>query len=348
MLIVCPSCASSYVLDDARIGPAGRRVRCASCRETFFVAPADAEAAAFLPDQPAPQEAEAVHDVAYVDVAGEVPPEMGSPPPEADSLWNEPAQAEDDPAEAEAPVQDAVAEADAALDEALEAQWREEEAAGPKGAIAEHWPDKPAVPRDLAAEPAETGPAAAMQPGRAGRKGRKQGTVTGRRQNKLGAAAVLALCFLPALAGLFLGRAQVVRLLPETAALYAVIGLPVNLRGLEFERVRGELVREGNARLLVVEGEIVNPGETSLAVPPIALGVLGEGATPLYRWTTEPERATLAGGERVRFRARLVSPPQEGRQVLVRFAGPQDAGLAPARAGAEDARLSGADMPPRN
>jgi predicted Zn finger-like uncharacterized protein len=37
MLIVCPSCASEYMIDPARIGTDGRTVRCASCRETFFV-----------------------------------------------------------------------------------------------------------------------------------------------------------------------------------------------------------------------------------------------------------------------------------------------------------------------
>lgn len=38
MLIVCPSCASEYLIDPAQIGADGRAVRCASCRATFFVA----------------------------------------------------------------------------------------------------------------------------------------------------------------------------------------------------------------------------------------------------------------------------------------------------------------------
>lgn len=38
MLITCPSCADSYDLPSDRIGPAGRKVRCASCRESWFVA----------------------------------------------------------------------------------------------------------------------------------------------------------------------------------------------------------------------------------------------------------------------------------------------------------------------
>jgi predicted Zn finger-like uncharacterized protein len=39
MLIVCPSCASEYDIDAAKLGPAGRTVRCASCRTKFHVAP---------------------------------------------------------------------------------------------------------------------------------------------------------------------------------------------------------------------------------------------------------------------------------------------------------------------
>src|SRR5215212_4320397 len=39
MLIVCPSCASEYIIDPARLGAEGRTVRCAGCKETWFVAP---------------------------------------------------------------------------------------------------------------------------------------------------------------------------------------------------------------------------------------------------------------------------------------------------------------------
>lgn len=37
MLIVCPSCSSRYELDEAKIGPAGRKVRCASCQTAWQV-----------------------------------------------------------------------------------------------------------------------------------------------------------------------------------------------------------------------------------------------------------------------------------------------------------------------
>lgn len=39
MLITCPTCASSYRIDAAKIGPEGKSVRCAACRETWFITP---------------------------------------------------------------------------------------------------------------------------------------------------------------------------------------------------------------------------------------------------------------------------------------------------------------------
>jgi predicted Zn finger-like uncharacterized protein len=38
MLIVCPSCASQYTIDPAKVGTDGRIVRCARCRTTWFAA----------------------------------------------------------------------------------------------------------------------------------------------------------------------------------------------------------------------------------------------------------------------------------------------------------------------
>jgi predicted Zn finger-like uncharacterized protein len=36
MLFVCPNCATSYMIDQAAVGPAGRTVRCAPCKASWF------------------------------------------------------------------------------------------------------------------------------------------------------------------------------------------------------------------------------------------------------------------------------------------------------------------------
>src|SRR5690348_15952973 len=36
MLIVCPNCSTSYTVEQGSLGPAGRTVRCARCKSTWF------------------------------------------------------------------------------------------------------------------------------------------------------------------------------------------------------------------------------------------------------------------------------------------------------------------------
>ena len=75
MLITCPSCAATYDLPIERIGGAGRKVRCVSCHESWFVA---------SPDQAAPDAAAKPSlddDVRIEIVARPVPP----PPPRSET-----------------------------------------------------------------------------------------------------------------------------------------------------------------------------------------------------------------------------------------------------------------------
>jgi predicted Zn finger-like uncharacterized protein len=46
MLIVCPSCTTSYEIGTAALGANGRSVRCAHCKNTWFAAPAEVPATA--------------------------------------------------------------------------------------------------------------------------------------------------------------------------------------------------------------------------------------------------------------------------------------------------------------
>ncbi len=114
-------------------------------------------------------------------------------------------------------------------------------------------------------------------------------------------------------------RESIVRLMPDLAGGYAAIGLPVNLRGLEFRGVKTTQEMQDGIPVLVIEGEVVNITKHPVEVPRVRIAVLGAGKQELYAWTTLLQRSVLADNEKVSFRSRLASPPPNGQEVLVRF-----------------------------
>jgi hypothetical protein len=132
---------------------------------------------------------------------------------------------------------------------------------------------------------------------------------------------VLALAILASWAVLVGGRAQVVRSVPAMAPAYAALGLPVNLRQMDIEGVVSKLMDEDGRRILVVEGEIRNLADGPRAAPRMRLSVVDSNGQEIYFWTAAPPKSRLLAGEKASFRARLAAPPQDGREVRVRFAG---------------------------
>lgn len=114
-------------------------------------------------------------------------------------------------------------------------------------------------------------------------------------------------------------RESIVRMVPGLAGTYAAIGLPVNLRGLEFRDVKTMQEIQDGVAVLVIEGEVVNVARHPVEVPRVRIAVLGPSQQELYAWTTLLQRSILADNEKVAFRSRLASPPPNGKEVLVRF-----------------------------
>jgi len=285
MLIVCPTCSSSYNIDPASLGRDGRTVRCGRCKNLWFAAP-PSPVAGFVADVIAEAEAR------------EEPPAQ---PPAAERVDVDDFGPEAPHVATEAPAAD---ESDNATPEAI-----------PAG-------DAPSlVPAIGEARPmAEPDPEAG---GFAARRVRMHAKRKEKRKSSKWTAVILVLLgFNVALIG---ARNEVVRYVPQTASLFAAIGLTVNLRHLTFEDVKITKEENDGVPVLIVEGTIASQSNKPVEVPRIRFAVRNATNQEIYAWTTRPGRSILEPGEKLPFRSRLASPPAEASDVMVRFANAGDA-----------------------
>ena len=274
MQIICPHCSTSYGIDPAKLGEAGRSVRCSRCKEVWLARPEDAVEFA-----PTPVMAGAGDEGESQDAAAE---------------WD--ALAREGEADSEAPHVDSPSIAGGWQNSA---DWPAEQndEYGEESSRSGRFPwlgnlgnALPRVPRFRAPFGLPTA-CAAM------------------------GALVLALV---------IWRADLVRLLPQTAAFYKLVGLDVNLRGLRFKdvRVSSEMV-EGKP-VLVIEGSITGESNKPLEIPRLRFSVRDAQGAEIYAWNSVLEQSVLRPGERAQFKSRLASPPPEGRNIDVRFFNKRD------------------------
>jgi predicted Zn finger-like uncharacterized protein len=118
---------------------------------------------------------------------------------------------------------------------------------------------------------------------------------------------------------LLIWRIDVVRLLPQTAAFYKLVGLDVNLRGLRFKDVKITSETVEGKPVLVIEGVITGESSKPVELPRLRFSVRDALGAEIYAWNTVLEQPVLRPGETAWFKSRLASPPPEGRNIDVRF-----------------------------
>ena len=320
MLIVCPSCATSYMIDPATLGPAGRSVRCARCKTTWFAggpqsAP-EAEPRGLIRDR---------REIAYVD---DLSAEMQAPAAETPSepedeirAGENSADAGDDAAPASEPPEPP-ATREPALPRVTPFVPAPADAYEQPPAIA----DAPALVPPIEHEAAEPAAAASdnedIESFAARRLRMKSRRQRSRHSSRWTALVLLLFAANVALIG---ARNEVVRYLPQTASLFSAIGLPVNLRHLTFEKVRIARETAEGIAILVVQGSIVSTASKPVEVPRLRFAARNKAGQEIYTWSMRPDRKVLQPGERLDFRSQIASPPKDAATVLVRFFTANDA-----------------------
>ncbi len=292
MLIVCPTCATSYMIDQASLGAAGRTVRCARCKATWFAGGQTAEPklSAFVDGVIAEAEAKT--------------PQQGAAAPSADNGSGKGAQKP-----AAAPRMPAATSFPAPQPHEIQQPNDEfgppiEDAPSLVPPI-EHAPEAEADDRE---DDSETFAAR--------RQRLKSRLKEKRRSSRWTAMLLVLLAFNVALLG---ARHEIVRYLPQTASLFAAIGLPVNLRHLKFDNVRISKESQNGVSMLIVEGSILSTSNRPVEVPRLRFAARDVNGQEIYTWTMRPSRNMLGPGERMEFRSRLAAPPKQAHDVMVRF-----------------------------
>lgn len=156
----------------------------------------------------------------------------------------------------------------------------------------------------------------------AARQAKKSGTgkqrLVGKRSRHI--VGVLSLVAATVLLGsVIVFRYPIVKAVPDLAALYATIGLEVNLRGLAFRDIR--MLREYNdgSPVFVVEGLIENVSSRTVRLPEILFSLRDDAEGELYSWTTRLSLTALPAGEVTRFKTELTTTPASATDILVRF-----------------------------
>lgn len=296
MLIVCPSCATSYMIDPASVGSAGRMVRCARCKTTWFAGKPASDVDAFVDNVIAEAEAEQHKGVLRPDTPPQTTDSEFSlvneaPPPVPPTFTQAPDFTVPEPEPA--PV--AIADAPSLVPPIEHAAYREP-------TVAEREDE--------------------LETFAARRKRMQSKRQKTRRSSRWTAIILVLFAVNVALIG---ARHEVVRFLPQTASLFAAVGLPVNLRQLAFENVHITRENENGATVLIVEGHIVSTTNKPVEVPRLRFAARNKDGQEIYTWTVKPERSILESGKRLPFSSRLVSPPADANDVMVRFFNANDA-----------------------
>jgi hypothetical protein len=174
------------------------------------------------------------------------------------------------------------------------------------------------------------------------RRSRAAPGITGSEPNRgglLGGWLLFALVAAALLAGVVLGRQQIMAWAPESAALYALVGLagepplpalPQN--PLRFGEVTSDQRQVDGTPALVITGEIFNPTDQPQDVPPLVATLMDPTGIELKRWVVPPLVATLMDptgielkrwvfaaetevlppGGRVAFQTSTQNPPGQG------------------------------------
>ena len=303
MILTCPACDTKYVVKDGAIPPAGRQVRCASCKHSWHqdpeIAPIEQESA--LAEQPS----------AAADFGG--PPQPG-PQADPEPIAEVPAAAEADMMIAEEPQPDVG-----------EAEWEEIPEEAGQDPISQ--PDQSEQPEEPAysseswepPEPAEaTPPEPYRQPEPAEEEFVGYAPINGDEEPRRSRWPLLIglIVLIAAAAAAFWFLAP-----PEWKARAGIAEASATPLQLMITNRDRQMLESGN-ELVAISGRVINPTDSEQRVPPIRAELRDSRTKALvHSWTIAAPAQTLAPRSSASFNSAEVDVPKGGDELTVTLGG---------------------------
>lgn len=292
VIIACPTCGTRYQVPYGALGAAGRDVQCAQCGNSWR-AKADAPP----------------------------PPPVASPPA---ALAKATAPADPDRLFS--------ADEESALDAAFEDEAASAAPPKPPAALPQSIATDPNYERTLAEIRAAIAPK--PKPGNVNAidPAQLKKTETAFAQRQLGIAARLPIARLrrsarlgalgALVAVLILGfalRTYIVTWFPQLAGLYAAIGLPVNIVGLQFEDAKTLTSLRDGKTVMQVSARIRSIANHTVDVPPVLVTLLDANGASVYAWTVAPQTRSMDPGDLIDFVSDVNAPPDTAVTAQLSF-----------------------------
>jgi len=243
MILTCPACATSYFVDDAKIGSEGRTVRCASCGERWLA---------------------------------KLPQEDGAP----------------------APVVSDEDRVESAAARRAQRQKEAQEAA------------QVAAPAAMAAS--DDGPIIFAAQTRS----RKKPAL---KISPMVITAAMAAVLVASIAAAVVMRVDVVRIWPQSASAFALVGLAPNPTGLALEGIKADRILKDGHAALSVTGAIRNVSNSALIAPPLRITLTDPAGKTLAVQIAKPDGVTIPVGAVRYFAVSIIDPPALARDMDVDF-----------------------------
>lgn len=281
VVIVCPHCGTRYQVPQSTLGTSGREVQCAQCGKSWHAEAHQAPPPAIDADTLFAEDEADLDFIFEQEARAALPP----PPPATAVVPHAPSL----------PV-------DPEYDRTL---------AEIRSAIAPK-PKKKAV-NDVDQATLERARQSSARRHRADR--RKLPLARMRRTARLGAFVLLVSMLVLG----FALRTDLVRWFPSLAGLYAAVGLPVNVVGLEFQDSKTINTLRDGKMVMQITATIRSASSRPVPVPPVLVSLLNDKGSAIYEWTVAPSLSEMEPGEVIDFRTEVNSPPDGAVAVRLSF-----------------------------